>query len=120
MVRRSHTCTETSPGIMVLEIGWYLAGAFMVEAAMTVSPPGFLDIGCNRNHDVVSGFRHFGELLSLITLMRNVIRLYDKFLSPEAFSTDDVISRRLLAALTCAATKFRTSVRARTVGDSGS
>jgi hypothetical protein len=48
-----------------LKIGWDMARVFLTEAALTVSPPDFLSVGGNTNHDVGSPFCHFGYFLGL-------------------------------------------------------
>ncbi len=56
---------------------------------------------------------------SFSALKREFVWLYDNFLFPQAYSTNDFYSHWIFAALANAATKLRTSFRAWTVGGSG-
>jgi hypothetical protein len=47
-------------GLVSLKIGWDVARAFLTEAAWTVLPPDFLNVGGDTNQDVGGPFCHFG------------------------------------------------------------
>jgi hypothetical protein len=50
-----------------------------MQAALSVSLPGFLNIGGDGNHNVGSPFHHYS---SLTALKRKITWLYDIFLTP--------------------------------------
>jgi hypothetical protein len=52
-----------------LKIGWDVARAFLMVAALVVLPPDFLYIGGDSNHDIGGTFCQFGFFSSLKTLM---------------------------------------------------
>jgi hypothetical protein len=52
-----------------LKIGWEIARAFVIEAALTVSPPDLLYSGGDGNHDVGGLFRRFIIFLSLTAIL---------------------------------------------------
>jgi hypothetical protein len=52
-----------------MKIGWDVARAILMEAALTVSPPGLLYSGGDGNHVVGGHFRHFGIFSSLTAIM---------------------------------------------------
>jgi hypothetical protein len=64
---------EDDMRLISLRIGWDVARPFMMDAALTVSPPDSVKSGGNGIHDFGGCFRHFGLFSSVITLMIKLI-----------------------------------------------
>ncbi len=77
-------CTETSPGITVLDFSaWKLAGTWPESCwwmTLMVLQPDFSNSGGNSNHGVGGPFRCFHCVSSLTALMKEISWFYNMFL----------------------------------------
>jgi hypothetical protein len=107
-------------GLFGLEIGWNVARAFLMEAALTALLPDFLYSGGSATSVVlfiISLFLHLFQLWLLDILLLHmlsppIIFFFNKK-NTLLFSTNNFISCQLFAALVSGATKMHTFIRAR-------
>jgi hypothetical protein len=93
-----------------LKISWDVARAFLTEAAWTVLPPDFLNVGGDTNQDVSGPFRYFGNFF-VFNSFGDTFCLNDRHgLDPIHVVDQQFYFRRLFTALSSVATNSGTSV----------
>ncbi len=95
------------------------ARAFLVEAALGVSPPVFLNSNVDSNHDIGSLFHFFDLLFSLEQLWW--LNLWDWLTGSCTYtlSNNSFLAGRLFLALASAATTMRAAVIVLALGEKG-
>jgi hypothetical protein len=99
-----------------LKIGWDVARAFVMSAALTVMPLDFLNCG---NHNVKDPFSHFGSFSAFNSFDVTICANDRQGLVPTHTAKQQFYSCQLFAALASATAKIRASIIAQTGGGRG-
>jgi hypothetical protein len=96
-------------------MGWAIARAFEMSAALAVLPLDFLKGGGDSNYDISNPFCHFGNFIIFNRFDDTVHSNHGQSLVPGILSTNSFSLCQLFAALASETMKTRASVLSQTL-----